>query len=104
MANRGFIQKEEVKRLKVNAITGSGASMLCISDKVRNELGLSTIIKQASLLMDGEITELDIVGPVDIIIDNKSTSCRALVMPGKDQVLLGSIPMQEMDMWTDSME
>lgn len=94
---RGYIQKEEVRFETVSALVDSGAYMLCINEHLQNQLGLRTIDTMEAELADGSIKIVDIVGPVEVNFENRSTSCRAAVMPGQAEILLGAIPMEDMD-------
>ena len=49
------------------------------------------------MLADGTVTELDVVGPIEIRFKNRFSTTNALVLPGNEEVLLGAIPMEEMD-------
>ncbi|MFI5221743.1 MAG: clan AA aspartic protease [Bacteroidia bacterium] len=104
MLSRGLLQKDNIRRTNVSALVDSGAYVLCINDRVRTQLGLRTIDTQSAQLANGEITEVDIVGPVEVKFLNRSTSCRAMVLPGDNEVLLGSIPMEDMDVIIDPRE
>jgi hypothetical protein len=55
-------------------------------------------------LANGDITEVDIVGPVEVKFLNRSTSCRAMVLPGTNEPLLGAIPMEDLDVVIDPRE
>ena len=101
MVNRGFLKSEEIRKAKVSALVDSGAYMLCLSEKIVNQLGLRFIMKQTAQLANGTIEEVDIVGPVEVKFLNRSTSCRAMVIPGDNEVLLGAIPMEDMDVIID---
>ena len=94
---RGYIKEDEVRFEKVTALVDSGAYMLCINEHLQNQLGLRTIETMEAELADGSIKALDVVGPVEIDFLNRSTSCRAAVLPGQSEVLLGAIPMEDMD-------
>ena len=48
-------------------------------------------------MADGRIEVLDIVGPVIVKFQNRKTSCNAAVLPGETEVLLGAIPMEDLD-------
>lgn len=48
-------------------------------------------------MANGRIEEFDVVGPVDLKFKNRSTSCRALVLTGNSEPLLGSIPLEDLD-------
>ncbi|MBL7778473.1 MAG: hypothetical protein JNK66_09300 [Chitinophagales bacterium] len=60
-------------------------------------MGLKTKDRRPSLLADGTVTELDVVGPIEIRFKNRFSTTNALVLPGNEEVLLGAIPMEEMD-------
>ncbi len=101
LAYRGFLSESSVKRQKVNALVDSGSYMLAINEHVRNQLDLRTLDKQEVVLADGTLKEFEIVGPIDIRFENRATTTRAFVLPGETEVLLGSIPMGDMDVLID---
>jgi clan AA aspartic protease len=94
---RGFMDESEIKQITVNALVDSGAYMLTINDDVRNQLDLPFIEKQLATLADETQVEIDVVGPVEVRFENRSTTCRAVVLPTASEVLLGAIPMEDMD-------
>lgn len=98
---RGYLAEEKIKQVTVNALVDSGAYMLCINENVKAQLDLPVIEKQFSRLADETLLELEIVGPVEIRFENRSTSVRAMVLPGNSEVLLGAIPMEDMDVLID---
>jgi clan AA aspartic protease len=97
-AEKKLIGLETVKRMKINALVDSGAFMLCINETIKNQLGLRVIEQQSATLADGSIGKYDIVGPVTVKFENRLTICTALVLPGNNDVLLGAIPMEAMDL------
>ncbi len=46
---------------------------------------------------DGSLQTMEVVGPLVITFKNRTTSCNAAVLPGESEVLLGAIPMGDMD-------
>lgn len=101
LVNYGYKKPEEIRKTKVIALVDTGVYMLCLNETVVRQLGLKFIMKQTAQLANGEITEVDIVGPVEVKFLNRSTSCRAMVIPGENEVLLGAIPMEDMDVLID---
>jgi clan AA aspartic protease len=101
LVNRGYLKSEEIRKTKVRALVDSGAYMLCLNERIVNQLGLRFIMKQTAQLANGAIEDVDIVGPVEVKFLNRSTSCRAMVIPGDNEVLLGAIPMEDMDVIID---
>ena len=97
MFRQGMIDETEIKQITVNALVDSGDYMLTINDGVRNQLDLPLIEKQFATLADETQVEVEVVGPVDVRFENRSTTCRAVVLPNAGEVLLGAIPMEDMD-------
>ena len=103
LAQQGDIPNESVRQMNVNAMVDSGAMTLTINEKIANQLGLSVQRRQEVVLADGSLRRCDYVGPVSIHFENRFACCPALVLPGADEVLLGVIPLEEMDVIIDPM-
>jgi clan AA aspartic protease len=101
LQRRGFLPKDQIKRLKVNALVDTGAYMLVINEHVKAQLDLPLIEEQVFRLADDSELTAEIVGPVEIRFENRSTTVRAAVLPGDVEVLLGSIPMEDLDVVVD---
>jgi clan AA aspartic protease len=97
----GFKKENEIRKRKVVALLDSGAFMLCINEEIRNQLGLRTIGFESATMANSKIEKYEIVGPVTILFENRNTICRALVLPGNSEILLGAIPMEDMDVIID---
>ena len=85
-----------LKPLEVNALVDSGAVHLCIPEHVRLQLKLEETGKKEVILADGERKIVPYVGPIEINFKNRIGFAGALVMG--DQILLGAIPMEDMDL------
>jgi len=86
----------EVSGIEVLALADSGAVHLCIPEQVRRQLRLDAIAEKEVTLADGSTKLVPYVGPVEIRFKNRVGFAGALVMG--DQVLLGAIPMEDMDL------
>jgi len=82
--------------IKVEALVDSGAVHLCIPEHVRIQLKLEEIDKKEVTLADGGKKLFSYVGPILIRFKKRIGFAGALVMG--DQVLLGVIPMEDMDL------
>jgi clan AA aspartic protease len=82
--------------IKVEALVDSGAVHLCIPEHVRIQLKLEEIDKKEVTLADGGKKLVSYVGPILIRFKKRIGFAGALVMG--DQVLLGVIPMEDMDL------
>jgi clan AA aspartic protease len=98
---KGLISEEKVKRVKVNSLVDTGSYMLAITEEIRNQLDLPLLEKQFSVLADETQIEVEVVGPVEVRFENRRTSCDAVVIPHSRDVLLGAIPMEDMDVLVD---
>lgn len=96
-----MLDEKDVKQVRVNALVDSGAYNLSINETVRAQLDLPIIEKQFARLADETLIEVDVVGPVEVQFENRSTTVRASVLPGDAVILLGSIPMEDMDVLID---
>jgi clan AA aspartic protease len=82
--------------VKVDALADTGAVHLCIPERVREQLRLDVIDKKVVTLADGSVRNVPYAGPIEIRFKNRVGFAGALVMG--DQVLVGAIPMEDMDL------
>ena len=82
--------------MNVVALADSGAVHLCIPEHVQIQLRLEAIDNKEVTLADGSKKLVPYVGPIEIRFKNRVGFAGALVMG--DQVLLGAIPMEDMDL------
>lgn len=86
----------QLKPVEVIALADTGAVHLCIPEHVCVQLKLEEIDKKEAVLADGARRLVPYVGPIQIRFKNRVGFAGALVMG--DQVLLGAIPMEDMDL------
>ncbi len=80
----------------VVALADSGALHLCIPEHVRIQLRLEAIDSKEVTLADGSKRLVPYVGPIELRFKNRVGFAGALVTG--DQVLIGAIPMEDMDL------
>ncbi|MBK6754348.1 MAG: clan AA aspartic protease [Flavobacteriales bacterium] len=78
------------------ALVDTGALHLCIPEHVRIQLKLEAIDEKEVTLADGSKHLVPYVGPIAIKFKNRIGFAGALVLG--TQVLLGAIPMEDMDL------
>jgi clan AA aspartic protease len=98
---RGFLAEDKIKRMRISALVDSGAYLLVITDHIRQQLDLALIQEQVFRLADDSEIKGEVVGPVEIHFENRSTTARAVVLPGAKEPLLGSIPLEDLDVVID---
>jgi clan AA aspartic protease len=89
-------RQPDLEPLTVNALADGGANWLCISERIRFQLGLEQVETREVTLADGSQRLVPYVGPVQIRFANRSCFVGALVFG--DQTLLGAVPMEDMDL------
>ncbi len=98
---QGLLPEDKIKQTTITALVDSGAFMLSINENIKTQLDLPVIEKQFVTLADESTIEVEVVGPVEVRFENRSTTVRAVVLPGDAEVLLGAIPMEDMDVLID---
>ena len=100
-AEDGKIDAKDIRQLKIPMMVDTGAYMICINEEIKNQLGLKVRDTQEGVLANGERQMFDIAGPIEIRIHNRRTISEAIVLPGNAEPLLGSIPLEAMDLIVD---
>jgi clan AA aspartic protease len=91
--------RPDLDPVEVDALVDSGAINLCIPEGLKAQLGLKTRRVRTAEMADGSTVEVDIVAPVTVVFENRETTTTAMVIG--NEVLLGAIPMQDMDVLID---
>lgn len=89
-------RKPDFEPIEVEALANSGALHLCIPEHIRIQLQLDEIDRKEVTLAYGSRKLFPYVGPIEIRFKNRIGFAGVLVMG--DQVLLGAIPMEDMDL------
>ncbi len=82
--------------MEVEALADTGSVYLCIPEHVRLQLDLQVLEHREVTLADGSRRSCPYVGPVLLRLKNRAGYVGALVLG--EQVLLGVIPMEDMDL------
>ena len=88
--------KPELQPVEVAALVDSGSLHLCIPAHVQIQLGLEEIDQKEVTLADGSKRLVPYVGPVELRFKNRTGFAGSVVIG--DEVLLGAIPMEDMDL------
>lgn len=88
--------KPELSAIDVESLADTGAMHLCIPEHVAIQLELSEQEKREVTLAGGSKRLIPYVGPVGVFFANRRCFVGAMVMG--DEVLLGAIPMEDMDL------
>jgi clan AA aspartic protease len=89
-------KKPKLKSVQTQASVDTGAITLCIPEHVRIQLDLQELERREVTIANGKKEVVPYVGPVKITCLGRSCYAGALVLG--DRVLLGAVPMQDMDL------
>ena len=88
--------RAELSGIEVTAMADTGAMHLCIPPSVAIQLRLEELEKREVTLADGNRHLIPYVGPLLVRFGNRSCFTGAMVLG--DEVLLGAIPMEDLDL------
>ena len=100
LARRHFIGEEEIKRMWVTSLVDTGSYMLCINESIQEQMQFPKVEKRNGQMADGTVQSFDVVTGVELKFKNRRTICNAMILPGDSEVLLGAIPLEDMDVLT----
>lgn len=89
-------REQQLKIVETVALVDTGSVHLCIPEHIKIQLKLEEVQEKEVILADGSKRLVPYVGPVEIRYKNRVGFVGALVMG--DQVLLGAIPLEDMDL------
>jgi clan AA aspartic protease len=103
-AEKGFIEEKDIHQARVRAMADTGAGTLVINEEVCQQLGLRIEGLRGATFANEMRQICKITAPVQIQWKNRIVSCNALVVPGSDEVLLGAIPLEGMDLMVNPVD
>ena len=92
-------RRGDLSPFAVNALVDTGALMPCIPEHIAIQLDLETDSMREITVADGTRASIPYVGPIKLAFGNRFCYVGALVLG--DEVLLGVVPMEDMDLVVD---
>lgn len=89
-------RRAELAPMRTQALADTGAVTLCIPQQVAAQLSLEVESTRNIVLADGRKASVPYVGPLKVGFGQRFCFVGALVLG--DEVLLGSVPMEDMDL------
>ncbi|MCL2318543.1 MAG: retroviral-like aspartic protease family protein [Treponema sp.] len=97
-ARSGYIKPEEVRAETVEAVVDTGSMSLVITEELRKKLGLAIQGDKMVSIANGQRVSCKLTEAVEIHWKNRISILSAVVIPGAKTVLLGAIPLEDMDL------
>lgn len=89
-------RQPELSPIEVEALVDTAAAHLCIPEHIAAQLALDEAERREVTLADGSRRLLPYVGPIAIAFSNRRCFTGAMVLG--NEVLLGAIPMEDLDL------
>jgi clan AA aspartic protease len=89
-------RRADLSPIRTKALADTGALMLCIPEHLALQLELATESEREGSVADGRKRKVPYVGPIKVGFGKRFCYVGALVMG--DEVLLGAVPMEDMDL------
>ena len=96
---RGMLEEGKIRQVEVEALVDSGAMNMVVPDHIAVQLGLDHVDFTEVELANSRAEKVEVVGPVEIRFANRVSAANAVVLG--NEVLLGAILMQDMDVVVD---
>ncbi len=87
---------KNIKSITSKSLVDTGALHLCIPEHIAIQLELEELYKREVTTADGKKHLVPYMGPLSIKFENRGCFTGALVLG--DEVLLGAVPMEDMDL------
>ncbi len=89
-------KRPDLQPFEAEALADTGSLFLCLPDAVRVQLQLESTSQKDVTTADGKRVLCDYVGPIRVTFENRECYVGAVVLG--DEVLLGAVPMEDMDL------
>ena len=97
----GILPENEIKKIRCKALVDSRAWDLVINQEIQKQLDLPLLKRRTVKMADETLIDLDVVGPIEIRFEHRTTLVNAVVLPDTSEVLLGAYPMEGLDVMID---
>ena len=98
---RGLMPEEDIRETTVDALVDTGAFTIIISEEVREKLELRIRGTREVTLANDKKEVCKVTEPVEIHWKNRDVTLPAIVSSGWGKILLGSLPLEHMDLMVD---
>jgi clan AA aspartic protease len=98
IARSGQIKPDNIRTATVTAIVDTGSMNLVIPEKLRQELGLEIRGEKTAHIANGQRVNCKVTDAVEVHWKDRDTIIPALVISGAEQVLMGAMALEGMDL------
>ena len=88
--------KASLQPMQIRCLVDTGSTYLVLPQHIATQLQLETLETREATTADGSSHTVPYAGPVKVSFENRSCFVGAIIMG--DEVLLGAVPMEDMDL------
>ena len=92
------VMDETIAPETVTAVVDTGSLNLVITEELRQKLGLGVIGERTAHIANGQRVTCKRTEAVKVYWKDRDTVVHAMVIPGAEKILLGAIPLEDMDL------
>lgn len=99
-ARRGEIPMDHVRGERLSALVDSGATYLCLPQRLVDQLGLPLNGTRPTKTAAG-LRQMKVYGGAAIEVEGRSCEVEVMSLEESEQALLGQVPLEVLDFWID---
>ena len=96
---QGRISETDIRRIDICVVVNNNSVLPTINESTRKALGLPIIEIRNYQFRDGKYQKLPVVGSIIVKYLDRWSLTNAILVPDSQLLLLGNIPMSEMDLY-----
>ena len=97
----GVLEADKIRRTRLSGVVDTGATRLVLPASVVTTLGFPSTGEIRVRFADGRQDKKEVVGEVQVQINDRSSVFTAVVEPGRSDALIGAIVLEELDFIPD---
>ena len=97
----GVKNEQEIRQATVKAVVDTGAPTLFVTEELSQQLGLKVIGEKPVGIANGTNVIAKRLEGVELHWEDRYMICHPYILTGGNEILLGAIPMEEMDLIVD---
>lgn len=98
MGKKGTLPPDQIRRARMTAWVDTGSNYLVIPESVVQQLGLPETGQAAVRFADNRTEPRKVVNQVHVAVLGRDGTFKAIVEPGRTDMLLGAIALEDMDL------
>jgi clan AA aspartic protease len=103
LADEGKIPQKNIRKVTIEALVDTGATMMSLPQEVVEQLGLK-VSRKVVTYDDSRKDEREVAGVAIIKIGERHTNANCIIGPPNSEALIGQVVLEELDLLVDPKE